>query len=181
MDEIGAPWLANGNIIDPHGVVSDLNGNLYSAQIDGPANSNEENFLYQLSCAGEVLDDNYIPNWNRTLNLVTVGNTIYGIGGDYPNNYYPFYVYAYDLCTQTPIDSIQLPDNAAGNNVNGWDLKKGLDGEIYFTQAYSLNVGENHQIYRVEPDLSSYTLIVDQPYVTGFATHGVAQDEFGNF
>jgi hypothetical protein len=64
--EIGSPWMPPNAITNPHGVVGDINGNLYIAQIDVTPTQ-----LYQVRCDGTILSSNAIPNWNRTLNLVT--------------------------------------------------------------------------------------------------------------
>ena len=173
--EIGSPWLPTGQMIDPHGVVSDINGNLYSAQISGSGQGGVSTQLFQLSCDGTVLDSDYIPGWNRTLNLVSKENTIYGIGRDPSGG--PYHVYSYDLCTQTPIDSIML-DNSG---LAGWGLSEGEDGMIYATQSFGSNTTTNHRVWKIEDDLSAMTLVVDIPNVPGYATHGVETDEFGNF
>jgi len=62
------PWLAPNVITNPHGVVADAAGNLYISQIDTDPTS-----LYQISCDGTVESTNFIPDWDRTLNLTTIG------------------------------------------------------------------------------------------------------------
>ncbi|MCB0662453.1 MAG: DUF11 domain-containing protein, partial [Saprospiraceae bacterium] len=167
--EVGSPWMPTGNITNPHGVVGDINGNLYIAQIDVTPTQ-----LYQVSCDGTILNSNAIPGWNRTLNLVTDENTIYSIGR--PPGGGAYHVYAHDICTGTLVNSIMLPDGGTA----GWGLSKGEDDELYFTMSFA-NISHAHTIYHVEKDLSAYNLVWSLPQISGYNTHGVDRDEFGNY
>lgn len=168
--EVGNPWLANNVITNAHGVVPDPEGNLYISQID-----TDPTTLYKVNCEGNVESSNYIPSWNRTLNMTTIDGTLYSIGRDPSGG--PYHIYSYDLCTASPIDSIQLPDNG----IPGWGLTTGLDGNLYFTQTFGTNTTYDHQLFTVASDLSSSTLISSIPNIPGYTTYGVTQDEFGNF
>jgi len=167
--EIGNPWLSAGVITNAHGVVSDLEGNLYVSQIDVNPTT-----LYKLSCDGDVISSNFIPGWQRTLNMTTIGTTIYSIGRD-PNGG-PYMIVSYDLCTGMQLGAIQVPDNGESS----WGLTTGLDGELYFTQSFG-TTNDDHNLYTVSSDLSTITQIASIPNVSGYGTHGVTQDEFGNF
>lgn len=169
--EIGSPWLPTGNITNAHGVVGDVNGNLYIAQIDVTPTQ-----LFQVACDGTVLSNNVIPNWNRTLNLATIGNTIYSIGRSTTVGT-PYNIYSHDICTGVLNGSIQVPNTGTPS----WGLTKGLDGQLYFSSSFNAGSTFNHEIYRVEADLSSYTLVASLPKVAGYATLGISQDQYGNF
>ena len=166
------PWLAPGVIENAHGVVSDIAGNLYISQID-----TDPTVLYQIGCDGTVKSSDYIPNWDRTLNLATIGTTLYSIGRD-PNGG-AYMIYSHDLCSQSDIASIALPDLPSGGNF-GWGLTVGFDGELYFTQKFA-GTTDDHCVHRVDADLTTTTEIFCIPNVPGHQTLGVAQDECGNF
>ncbi|MEZ5059298.1 MAG: SdrD B-like domain-containing protein [Saprospiraceae bacterium] len=166
--EIGSPWMPTGNITNPHGVVGDVNGKLYIAQIDVTPTQ-----LYQVDCDGTILNTNAIPNWNRTLNLVSDDNTIYSIGRSPAGGTY--HIYAHDVCSGTLINSIQLPGGTPG-----WGLTKGEDGELYFTMSFA-GITSPHRLYHVDKNLTTTTLVWSIPQISGYNTHGVTQDEFGNF
>jgi uncharacterized repeat protein (TIGR01451 family) len=166
--EIGSPWMPTGNITNPHGVVGDVNGNLYIAQIDVTPTR-----LYQVDCDGTILSSDAIPNWNRTLNLVSDDNTIYSIGRNPGGGTY--HIYAHDVCSGNLINSLELPGGTPG-----WGLTKGEDGELYFTMSFA-GITSPHRLYHVDKNLTTTTLIWSIPQISGYNTHGVTQDEFGNF
>lgn len=165
----GQPWLPANVIKNAHGVVADLNGNLYVAQrndfFDPAANQ-----FFQLSCDGDILNSSIILNEDAT-NLVTIDNTIYSIGYDGVNS---SEIRAHDLCTGTLLYTYDLADFA-------WELFKGLDGELYYTYRWN-DMSTQAEIHRITPDLSSTTLVVS--YTLSDAQDvpfGATQDEFGNF
>jgi uncharacterized repeat protein (TIGR01451 family) len=106
--------------------------------------------------------------------LSPIENTIYSIGRNPGGGAY--HIYAHDICSGALINSIMLPDSGTP----GWGLAKGEDGELYFTMSFA-NVSHAHTVYHVEKDLSAYNLVWSLPQISGYNTHGVAQDEFGNF
>ena len=77
--EVGNPWLAQNIITNAHGVVPDPEGNLYISQID-----TDPPTLFKVNCEGDVESSNFIPGWQRTLNMTTLDGTLYSIGRD-PN------------------------------------------------------------------------------------------------
>lgn len=168
------PWLAPNIVTNAHGVVSDLQGNLYISQIDTNPTT-----LYKISCDGTVLETNTIPNWNRTLNLAMIGTTMYSIGRDVTgDNQYK--LYSHDVCDGSQTGEINLPDTDDYAFDPGWGLVVGLDGEVYFTQTFS-GTTDDHCIYQVDQGLNTITQVVCIPNINGYGTLGVAQDEFGNF
>ena len=69
-------WVASETINNPHGVAPDINGRLYIAQIDQPGDASTNN-LYKLDCDGNVISSDFIPGWEQTFNILTIGNTLY--------------------------------------------------------------------------------------------------------
>lgn len=167
------PWLAPNVITNAHGVVSDLAGNLYISQID-----TDPTTLYQVGCDGTIKSTDFIPNWDRTLNMVTIGSTIYSIGRDPAGGDYM--IYSHDLCSSADIASIPTPA-AANGSTSSWGLTLGLDGELYFTQTFGATNTNDHCVFHVTPDLTTITQVFCLPNIDNHHTFGVAQDECGNF
>lgn len=171
--EVGSTWVGAEVINNPHGVVADLNGNLYISQINqnGDAAVNQ---LFKLDCDGNVIDNNFIPNWLYSYNLTTIGNTLYAVGQN-PTSF-EFEVVSFDLCTKAPISTLTLP-----NNIASWGLTKGTDGHLYITSSWA-GFGGNHTIYRVDTNLDAYTPVatINNNDVNNYAL-GVAQDEHLNW
>ena len=170
--EIGSTWVDMEVINNPHGVVADLNGNLYISQINQSGDP-AVNRLFKVDCDGNVLDNNFIPNWLFSYNLTTIGNTLYAVGQN-PSTF-GFEVVAYDLCTKALINSLALPGSIAS-----WGLTLGKDGNLYITSSWA-GFGGNHHIYRVQSDLSAYVSVatISNSNANNYAL-GVAQDEHLN-
>ena len=86
-------------------------------------------------------------------------------------------VYAYDICTkeQTAFINVGDPD------VVNWGMSLGLDGKLYVTSSWG-GLGGDITVYRVEPDLSSFSTFYTIPNSDDVSNYtlGVTQDEFGN-
>ena len=170
--EIGSPWLASEVVNNPHGVVGDINGFLYISQID-QSNDPATNQLFQLNCAGEVVNSNIIPDWFKSYNLASDKSFIYAIGND---TGIEFWIRKYDFCTGNLVAELTLTDGEVG-----WGMILAPDGYIYFTTSWG-GIAGDHKIYRTTTDLTSMTEIFSIPNTNADEyTLGVAQDEYGNF
>lgn len=149
LTEIGSPWLNAAGIVDfPHGIASDVNGNVYIGETD--PNNGELN-IQKFSCTGEKLDadlstpaiDNF-TNDGFGYSQFTVGNLLYvaidNSGGS---------INIYDLCT--------------GDNVGCmregyiWGHAAGVDGYWYATGFGNANSFAEVAIFRGLLDPAAYT------------------------
>ncbi len=177
-NEIGAPWLSANVIDNAHGVVNDLNGNLYISQL---ADGTVPNQLFKVSSDGEILDTNFIADWGRVYNMASIDNSLFVIGQPSGGGL-DFFITEWDLCTGEEIARLELDPTDLSVS---WGLAKGMDGKLYATASWGGNLGPtynyDHRVFRIEPDLSSMETVItisnSDPLIF---TLGVTQDEYGN-
>jgi len=144
----GMPWLNAAGIVDfPHGIASDVNGNVYIGETD--PNNGQLN-IQKFSCTGEKLDadlstpaiDNF-TNDGFGYSQFTVGNLLYvGIDGSGSIN-------IYDLCTGELAGCMR--------EAYIWGHAEGVDGYWYATGVGSPNGFAGMSIFRGLLDPAAYT------------------------
>jgi len=131
--EIGSPWLASGIINEPHGIASDLNGNLYIGALTGFANEAITGTISKLSCTGLVQNTDFLidaPSDVYNFNYASKRGFLY-----MPNNF-TNEIDIYSLCDGTLAGSIDIANN---DDVYGWGFYID-DNNWYFPDRLSGNV-----------------------------------------
>lgn len=146
--EIGSPWV--DNILNPHGIASDLNGFLYFTELrTGPVRTSR---IYKADCDGNILSstvlEDEITNGDVgvTTNIVSIGNTLY------INDSWGGRINAFDICQDTLLGTVSLSDF----NLAAWGLALGSDDFIYATTDQR-TTQITHQVYKINPDTSNFT------------------------
>ena len=170
--EIGNPWF-DGSIIapdlSPHGIVADLNGFLYIGQ-----RFTGDNPIMQLSCAGELIDAEAIPDLpHRASNFGSRDNYLYvtNVEGDE--------VVAYDFCTGERVGGVFVTDQDIDEVFWGyfqddtnWYVPERRTGCVY---TGSLDIANF-----TDPQSTTGTLLFCLDGTTGDPM-GITMDEQGNF
>jgi len=135
------PWMDAGaaGLLAPHGIASDLNGNLYIAdQIDRE--------IAKISCDGTIQQLDYISYNDNLFNFFSEGNLLY-----VPNN---GKMTIRDLCTTEEVGCV--------NAGVGWGVTKGTDGYFYTTNGFN---GNSNVVYRYPIDPSGFETDGSCPWV----------------
>jgi len=179
--EVGMPWSTL--IEEPHGLVSDLNGNLYIAN-----QTSSDLALRKVSCDGTILDTDFTNGvWGAIWNMQSVGNDIYTII-DYGSVQY--YV-KFDLCDGALGVAYELPTASYGYYW-GSMYCEATDRLHYTTIGFAGSTGtgdEVIEIYSIDTDLVgppvlelSYNAVPDiGTCANTWNVRGIDKDEFGNW
>lgn len=141
LTEVGAPWYDNaaiGEQVDnPHGVATDLNGNVYI----GEGNTGD---IRKFNCDGTLLPESEFVIMDGGFNFASVGNTLYtnGLGTE---------IDAYDLCTGNYINQVCLDDAA---NSEDWGFYYDETTETFYSTAAAFGDSGSAEF---EGDLWTYT------------------------
>ncbi len=171
---IGNPWL--DNIKAPHGIGSDLNGNVYVGEVDFATPSLN---IQKLNCQGQKLDaipltppiDNMIDN-GFSFNHFTIGNYLYV-------NLYsldPSAVPPYDFSKVTTQGEVAIYDVCTGVKVGCqssaymWGFTKGNDGYWYGTSSFS---NTTTRVVRGPLDPATFTTGTCNPVVEDWIVEGI--------
>ncbi len=151
LTEIGNPLI--DNITNPHGITSDINGNLYFTELQtGPLRTER---VYKADCNGNIIsstvfsDEILNGDIGVTTNMASVGNTIY-MNDSF--NSTEARINALDACSDMLLGTIVLSDV----NSQAWGFSVGLDDFLYATS----DRGQTqiiHQVYKIDPDLANFT------------------------
>jgi len=144
--EIGSPWFdntaANESLTSPHGLASDLNGNVYIGELADARNGGVRKFR----CDGTIVPSNEFFIADAGYNFVSQGNTLY-VNTQNPQNIDENGINAYDLCTGDQIGFYCL-DGVTGLSDRDWGLYLDDNGIMYTTsdwrQEGNSRDAENH-------------------------------------
>ena len=174
--EVGSPWLAAGTIDSPHGIGTDVNGNLY-------INALHDQQTYQILPDGTVLNSNYLQEDVAYLNSFSIENTLYVTENIISNNN----LSAFNLCTGEKIGSVCIN----GGSLYLWGLQLGADGCMYASTNRNSDDDEN-AIFKIcnwtEQDFideTCYDPFIDEATISTNSSidnrvMGVTADEAGN-
>lgn len=137
------PGADTSELSHPHGLATDLNGNLYIAATYAEGN------IRRLDCNGNIhpTSDFLVVNGERTANIYSVRNTLYTNTGN-----------SFDLCTGAKLDSVILCNAAVEN----WGFY--IDDNTGYHYA-TTNFNGTNAVYRyTEADYGSGNCV--QPLIT---------------
>jgi len=168
------PWYPNGGVSglpSPHGLGSDLNGNLYIGEGIG-INMGDEGDLRRLDCDGNLYPvSNFIIENVYPRNVFSIGNYLFsnkrpsGSSGATSSDY----MLVYDLCTETLVDSICFD-----NPTSTADASLGWGFYIYDDIVYA--VTDQHELYAFDP----FNYLETSTCVTPFAENVNTYSDAGN-
>ncbi|MBK9490239.1 MAG: hypothetical protein IPO07_16785 [Haliscomenobacter sp.] len=184
----GGPWYPGTNASElpfPHGIATDLNGNLYIAET---ANNS---YIRKLTCDGDIFPVTGTTVYDAGVhtNMFSIGNTLYvtGLGG--PS--------AYDLCTGVKIGQMCLADEN-GVQIIGtpWGLSYNPVTETVYVSGLTRNrvwafskaqleagiAGTGSCILPLIVQGPNETVNIGENYTPNAATgiHGIVGDNAGN-
>ena len=102
LTEIGNPWLPPGTVQNPHGIVSDINGDIFVGQLNGFDNQALMGPIFRVDCSGQAEETDVLPGENFGYNFGTVGSTLYFADGNRAE------IEAYSTCDGSFLGSIDL-------------------------------------------------------------------------
>jgi len=145
----GIPWYASNNepsedhMPSPHGLGTDLNGNLYIGQT----------FLgniRKLDCLGNIQPTSTFDIADGGFNVTTIDNELYLNSAVNPG------IYAYDICDQTPLGHVLMEDNN-GNSATSDDWGFYIDGQGTFYSTTGFTACSDNQLYIFTPSAMDFT------------------------
>lgn len=101
LTEIGSPWL-QGNLIAPHGLGIDVNGNIYVGEVVNYTGGGVQGDISKINCNGEILNGDFInlENDNFGYQIFSTGEFIYTINGQTDE------VQMYNICDGSYVGSL---------------------------------------------------------------------------
>ncbi len=179
----GDVWYPGGNaseLPNPHGLGTDINGNIYVGEDLNPSN------VRQLSCDGTIVPVNEfaIPTQGQ-FNIATVGNTLFINDTDY---YTQQNILAYDLCTGNLTDqSVTFCENV--NPFGDWGFTYNANSGLFYSVSnrnFSPGFDSFVWIFDIndfdnDPATCVSALPLTPTLVTGEKIQAIESDNNGNF
>ena len=168
ITEIGSPWMSGFS--NPHGLGSDLNGNLYI----GDDNTGG---IYKVNCHGGTVANNGVL-WNDGIengltNIGSIDNYI--ITNAHPNGGNGKDIYVLDACSGNFLGSICLNNAGTGGWSADWGLQVFQDGTILVTDGQGWGPDSEKAIWKFtfDPTMINNTnacvdALVVNDYLTSF-------------
>jgi len=172
INPIGS-WYPNGGVSEvprPHGIVGDLNGNIYVAE----SNVGSEQDVRKIDCDGNIFPESefVLPEGNVT-HMASYKNYLFtnGIGPDGGGNT----LQIYDLCTQDRIREVCFTD-ADGNATGlGWGMTYDYTNDLIYASAKRNQEGAIFIIDPKDPNLYTSTDCI-APAFSGTSTNPLRGD-----
>ena len=178
--EIGSPWFGPVPNLNPHGIAADSKGNVFVGQADGFGGTGVQGPLYELTCLGATVEDDFLePENGIHYNIAARNGALY-----IPDNQAGT-IRAYRICDGELIGRIDISTGTA-NFGSSWGFS------IDETSWYFASRNNNGEVYSGTLDT---TLYAPTPTNTGavvfatgesgdfrqFAPMGITRDDTGNF
>ncbi len=182
--EIGTPWLDMG-INAPHGLVSDLNGNLYIAQNDNGSGLTPQ--LNQISCDGTILDNSFQDMtgsgivWEDIFNIGVNGTSLYTILSPFRDGNNGNVLVEMDLCDGSITNSYTLPDADYGAY---WGFRLHDQGIYIVDGGFEGEPGFDFTLLNIDYNLNTLSTVFTYDSASSseqWRYLGMDRDEFGNF